>query len=169
MPYPQISAGQRITASLLNSMLPATVVKSADQQSTSNALTNDPELLLPVVGGATYRGELVLFFSANVNDDLNYAWATPAGTVGRRGIIGPDPTATATVDLTALQDRVSGALNTQFRVGGAGGSHKMLIERLVVIPGATGTLQLQWGQGTGDTANPTTVYANSHLTLTRVA
>lgn len=171
MPYPQISAGQRITASLLNSMLPAVALKTADQSNANSPATfvNDNELLLPVLSGATYRGELVLYFSAAIADDLLYAWSTPAGSVGRRGLIGPDQTATATVDLTAMQDRVSGAYATQFRVGGAAGNHKMLVEWFTLIPGATGTLQLQWGQGTGDTANPTTVLTHSRLTLSRIA
>jgi hypothetical protein len=168
--YPAIAAGQRITASLLTSMLPQSVVKLADQSVTnSTALVNDSELFLPVVSGATYVGELLLYHLAPAANDLDYAWSTPAGSSGRRGVFGPDPTTTAVVDTTVFQDRVSAGLATEFTLGGAAGSHKLAIERFVLTAGANGTLRLQFAQGTAGAGTSATVLANSVLTLRRVS
>lgn len=170
MPYPDWTAGPRITGERLRAGQPIEALKTADQGVTNSAtLQPDAELLVPVVSGATYRGELTLFYVAPVAQDLRYAWSFPLGSSGRRGLLGPDPTTTAAVDLAAMQSRVSGAFDTQFVVGGAGGSHKVAIERFLFVSGGDGTLQLQIAQGTAAAATTSTVLAYSTLVLHRMS
>ncbi|MEV4672160.1 hypothetical protein AB0K34_10960 [Actinomadura sp. NPDC049382] len=157
-------------AALLASMLPIEAIKSADQSVTnSTTLTNDTELKLPVVSGATYRGELVLYYVAPTGNDLDYAWSVPTDSGGRRGMIGPDPTTGAVVDLSAMQSRVSGAFNTEFTLGGAGGSHKVAFERFLLVAGGDGNITLQFAENTAGAGTSATVLTNSHLVLKRVS
>lgn len=168
--YPPVAAGQRITGGLLQSMLPQQAVKQVDSPATNTTvLQPDNELVLPVVAGATYHGRLTLFYVAPVAQDLRYSWLVPAGSTGRRGLIGPDPTTTASVDLTAMQSRVSGAFGTDFIVGGAAGSHKVAYEHFELVTTAAGNVQLQFAQGTAAAATTSTVLAWSSLKLQRVA
>lgn len=167
--YPQIAAGQRITGGLLQSMLADRVVKAADQNVTNSAvLIPDNELSLPVAAGATYHGRLLLYYVAPTSQDLKYSWLVPAGSTGRRGMIGPDSTTTASVDLSAMQSRVSGAFSTEFVVGGAGGSHKIAKEDFILATTDAGAVTLQWAQAAAAAATTSTVLAISSLTLQRV-
>ncbi|MFG2002291.1 hypothetical protein ACGFNU_24375 [Spirillospora sp. NPDC048911] len=170
MPYPTFTAGQRLTAALLAAMQPLEAIKTSDQVVTNSVvLVDDTQLALPLVGGASYRGRLVLYYSAEDTGDLDYAWAVPAGTIGRRGLIGPDPTSGVGVSLIAAQSRVSGSFATEFTLGGADAVHRVAIENILITPGVSGNLQLRFAQGTAAAGTNATVLANSNLTLWRTA
>lgn len=170
MPYPEWSAGTKITGERLRAMQPIEALKAADQGVTnSTTLVNDAELFVPVVSGATYRGELTLYYVAPVAQDLRYAWAFPLGSSGRRGLMGPNSDTTSDASAATYQNRVSGAFDTAFIVGGAAGSHKVAVERFLFISGGNGTLQLQFAQGTAAAATTSSVLAFSHLVLHRMS
>lgn len=168
MPYPDWTAGAKITGSRLRDGQPIEAQKTTDQDViSSSVLEDDTELWVPVVQGATYRGTLTLFYVAPTANDLKYAWASPSGSAGRRGVFGPAATTPADVSATDFQDRVSGALETEFSLGGAGGSHKMAVERILFTAGLDGTLQLQWAQAVA--GGTSTVLTYSHLVLWRMS
>lgn len=78
--YPQLFAGQRLTASLLNSMVPIVVTKAATNSITSNAtLTLDPELSGIALSVGTWSIEVILLASAASNSatigNLKVAWS----------------------------------------------------------------------------------------------
>jgi len=171
LPYPVWQPGMRITASLLAAMQPIEAIKTADQAVTnSTTLVDDSELFVPVTGGARYRGQLVLFYVAPVDQDIKYAWSVPPGSSGRRGVLGVATNESGTaVGQSLFQDRVSSGFGTEFDLGGMGGSHKMAVEHFILLAGADGVMQLRWAQRVAAADTSATVLANSHLTLWRVS
>ena len=167
--YPEITAGTRLDSALLSSMLPQHVVKTTSQNVTSSTtLVDDDELALPVVSGGTYEGRLVLYYVADTAGDLDYAWEVPSSSAGRRGLLGPDPTAGAAADLAAMQSRVSGLFTTEFTLGGGGAFHRTAVETFILDAGGDGEIRLQWAQGTSN-ATASTVLQYSHLLMRRLS
>ena len=78
--YPNILAGQRITAALLNSMQPQTVIKPTDQSVTSSTtVVNDNDLVSAVLASATYIFTCYLDYEGGTtgSSDLKWVWSVP--------------------------------------------------------------------------------------------
>lgn len=166
--YPAISAGQRITGSLLTSMLPITVVKPGSTQRASNTtLADDPDLTLPLVASATYLWEAYIAYSVNVaagSADLKSTFTVPAGAT----LVGTQfGTATASTptsyDVTVgpgswpRSMAGNGSVGMAFRPSGS-----------IVMGGTAGNVTLQWAQNTSS-VTPLFVLAGSWMKLTRVS
>lgn len=141
---------------------------AVDQPVTNNAvLQNCTDLVLPVVAGASYRGELVTYYTAPLGNDLDYAWTTPAGTTGKRGTLSPDITSAAG-NVIVVNDRVSSSFLTRFSCGGSGATFRQVREAFTITTTTAGNVQFQFCQRVAAPATSATVLAGSNLTMERV-
>lgn len=164
--YPSILAGQRITASVLTSMLPLTVVKAADQSVTSSTtLVNDTALVLPVAANATYLFDCYLDYEGGPqgSSDLKWTWVIVAGAFLRYAA--PHIT---TAGAASAGSTYSGATTVTAGSGGAGTLMGVEMHGTLVVDVTAGTIQLQWAQNTSN-GTATIVHAQSSLSLTRTS
>lgn len=165
--YPAINAGQRITASLLTSMLPIVVVKAADQSVTSTTtLTNDSHLVASLVANATYivDGYLMLFGPTPTTGDAKIDFTTPSGATMHYtsgGVVVASPA-------TQYEDTVN--TNTTARAIGTNGSTDMgvALHAHVVVGSTAGNVQLRFAQNSSN-GTATGFRAGSWLRFTRIA
>jgi hypothetical protein len=170
MVFPTIAAGQRITAALLNSMLPVTVYKTANQAVTSSTvLVNDNELTLPVVATGTYLLDGFIDYDGQFGPgtgDIKLDWSLPSGATLRWGPLGNASNDTA--QKYASNTNVTGNVLTAGTYG-TGGSHNAATPRgYLAVSSTAGNVQLMWAQN-ASSATATTVYAGSWIRLQRVA
>lgn len=165
--YPAIAAGQRITGSLLTSMLPQFVIKPADESITSSTtLQNDDDLFFSVAASASYAldGYLLTSGATTGTGDLKIDWTVPASTTMKYTSFGVTTTG------PAVQYEATANLSSTARSIGTNGSADMGVNlRAVIITSTTaGTVQLRWAQNTS-IATATILRAGSWLRLTRIA
>lgn len=131
-------------------------------------LQNCTDLVLPLVSAAKYEGEAVLFYTATLGNDFDYAWTVPVGSAGIRGTLCPDITSAAG-NVVVLNDRVSSSFTQRFSAGGSGGTFRQIREKFVITAGADGNLQLQFAERVAAAATTATVLIGSYIKLERVA
>lgn len=165
--YPVPLAGQRITASLLTSMLPITVAKAVDETvNNSNTLQNDNELVLAVTANAVYHLQMFLLYNTTDAADIKIAWTYPTGmtmTWTHRAFDSSITAVTGVIYMGALTE-----VNTVSMGGAGSNSIGLMINGLVRVSSTAGSLQLQWAQNSATAVN-TKVLANSWMKLTRTA
>lgn len=166
--YPVPLAGQRITASLLTSMLPLQVVKAAAETvNNSGTYQNDNELVLPVSASATYLLDMFLIYQSANAADITMQWSVPAGATMHWGMLGIDTATASTIGSWSAIHRTE----TEVAAAGSTGTTTPMIatpKGILVVAGTAGNLQLQWAQLVA-TASNTQVLAGSWMKLTRVA
>lgn len=166
--YPSIAAGQRITASLLTSMLPVFAYKTADESVTSStALQNDDELFASLPANSTWSmTSYIQTNGANTGTgDIKIDFSVPAGATLKYTSFG------TTTSSPAIQyEATVNSAGTARAVGtnGASPDMGMAMQALVTIGSTAGTVQFRWAQNTS-TATATIVRAGSHLKFTRMA
>jgi hypothetical protein len=165
MSFPTINAGQSITAGLLTSMEPLTVIKPVDQAVTSSvALINDTALLLPMVANGSYLFSCFLSYKGGTlgSSDLQFQWAGPSGATMRYG-----------ASFFAGGGGWDGAsaylgYNITATTNGTSNVRPVIMMGSVQNSTTAGNLQLTWAQNTSS-STPTTVQAQSVLALVRVS
>lgn len=174
--YPVLSAGQRITAALLTSMLPITVIKPGDTTRTSTTtVADDPDLTLALEANATYLVEFFIIMGAETDEDFKSDWNVTGSTTptGFKGVLGPGSTvADSNADNIAMRAGVHGfgtditysgtrsaTLNNQFC---------SVREWGYVITTTTANIAYRWAQGTSGTTG-TILAAGSTLLARRIA
>jgi hypothetical protein len=168
--FPSIAAGQRITASLLNSMLPVTVTKTVNQSVTSSTtLVNDLELTLPVVANGTYLLDGFIDYDGQFGPgtgDIKFDWSLPSGATLRWGPLGNASNDTS--QKYASNTNLTGNVLTAGTYG-TGGAHNAATPRgYVTVSSTAGNIQLMWAQNVSS-ATATSVYAGSWIRLTRTS
>lgn len=172
--YPVITAGVKLTADLLASMLPQYVIKTADTTRTSTAaLANDPDLVTgTLTAGGVYDVEFHVIFGALQAAGIRTAWSVPAGTTGNRRTLGPGSANATEANANTTEMRWSvvpyatAALYTDPRNAAASLTH--LVEKALVTIGATaGPITFQWAQNVSN-ATGTVVSATSYVTYRQV-
>lgn len=147
------------------------IKKLVDQTITSStALTNDNELLLPVVANATYEVTAHIIYTAGAaaaTNGFKQGWSAPAGAsmdwVGHGKIDTDGTNSAASVWMAAL------SIGSQLSHGGAGATQLVVVDHGWLEIGATaGNLQFKWAQATSS-GTGTVVKAGSRLLLRRVA
>lgn len=166
--YPAISAGQRITGSLLTSMLPITVVKPANTSRASNTtLADDPDLTLPLAATGSYLWEAFIAYSVNVaagGADIKATFTVPVGATLVASQFGTATTTTPTsYDVTVGPGSWPRAMAGNGTVGMA-----FQPKGSITMGGNAGAVTLQWAQNTSN-ATPLLVLAGSWMKLTRVS
>lgn len=165
--YPAISAGQRITASLLTSMLPITVSKPIDESVTSSTvLQNDDDLVLAVSANATYvmDGYIMASGAGVGTGDLKIDFTIPSGATMKYTSFG------VTTASPAVQYEATVNANSTARAIGTNGSTDMgsAIQAVITVGSTAGSVQLRWAQNTSS-GTATILRATSYLRFTRIA
>lgn len=165
--YPELTAGQRWTASLARSMQPTFVLKTSSEiVNNSSTLQNDNELVLAVEASAQYLLSMMLVYSSASAADIKLAWSAPASATM---IWVPHGIGSSVATLTGDIFTQSQSISSTPALGGAAGltSIAHVIGNLTVA-GTAGNLQFRWAQDAA-TASDTTVLAGSWMRLERVA
>jgi len=159
-----------VTTSLTNTGVGQlqTAIKAADTSRTNNTITNDPDLVLPVIANAVYRIDAWLDYNGQTTGsgpgDFKMDWTIPAAaslTYARNGYINNSTNQVDTIVTDHSTVRSLGTFGT--------GTDISARPVGVIRTGANaGNLQLRWAQNT-TTATATVLRANSYITLTRIA
>lgn len=178
--YPEITAGQKITAELLRSMLPEIIVKPAttDRASTTT-LTIDPDLQFEGEAGATYLVEFNLMPAAlaghNSTTDpggFKTEWSVPGDASGLKNVLGPASNATPSSNADGITMRAGvHQFGTDVAYAGArddNGLAFLVQEFGIVTLVSAGTIGLSWAQ-VFSTATATRLFLGSWMRVTRMA
>lgn len=179
--YPVPLAGQRLTATLLRSMLPQTVRKTSDTaRSATTTTTADPHLQYEVEANAVYIWDGWLKFDGDAAADINFDFTTPAGALGEwTGFAAGNPVtgASATPTLRIDTAGVSGylirtesndvAAARSFGTLGVGQLLSAQLNGTLRVGASAGTFSFDWAQGTSS-ATATTVYTDSWIRFQRI-
>ena len=140
--------------------------KTATEPVTSSTtLQDDDALAVAVAASAEYLVELVMLYDGATAGDIKVGFTAPASAALEGIGIGLDPTASSSAnDVTAYV--VLGSANN-FGALGTGTTSALKISGVLTTSGA-GTLTVQWAQ-VASSVTATRVFANSYLSLTRVA
>lgn len=169
--YPAITAGQRLDAALLDSMLPEYVRKTVGTDRTTSTMTDDPDLSTTLVGSAVYFVEFFLLCGGTTTADIQTAWTVPSGASGFKSVMGPGSTASDSAgDNVAVRLGVH-AFSTTITYSGVRNSTSSLFRVYeygeVTTSATAGTLALNWGQATTN-ATASRVWNGSLLRVTRI-
>lgn len=170
--YPVIYAGQRITGTLLSSMLPDIIRKTAATDRTATTtLADDPDLTTTLEANGIYYVEMELWYAAStLSSGIKTAWTVPAGATGNRSALGMASTVS---DATPAGIGRWGVHNytTSVFYGDRQSSSNLSLARetsIVTVASAAGTLALQWAQDTSD-AGACRMGTGSLMRVTRLA
>lgn len=177
--YPNITAGQRLTAELLSSMLPLVVVKPATtERASTTTLTIDPDLQFDGEAGATYLVEFNLMPAALIGtSDVNPGgfmteWSVPSDASGLKNVLGPasDATQDSSADGITMRAGVH-QFNTDVRYAGVrnGNNLAYLVQEFGIVTLVTaGTIGLSWAQAYS-TATASALFLGSYMRVTSLA
>lgn len=85
MPYPTFTAGQRITADLLNAGKLEYVTNAAGSQTNATtSLANATDLSFAVEASARYQIHAVISYDSAVGVDIKFDWSMPSGATTAR-------------------------------------------------------------------------------------
>lgn len=156
-----IQAGQRITASLINSVAPLGVIKGADETVSNTTLQNDNELFIPLAANSSYYVEVYLDWEGASGSGLGlqWTWTVPAGGTFRyQGVY------LNTAGTPALILATHAGSDNPAAGGNGAGSLVGLTMKGTIVTSSAGNLQLQWAQA-GTSGTPTIVHAQSSLAV----
>ncbi len=180
--YPSLAAGQRITGSLLRSMMPQTVRKTADtSRSATTSRTADPHLAFDAVAGAVYTFFGWIKYDGDNAADISLQLTVPTGAAGEVMPLGTGNTVVSSTSAPALTTntgssqgymvrtetldvnaaRTYGALSTSAQLG-------ILFTGTVRMSTTAGTVSVDWAQA-ASSATATTVYTDGWLQFLRIA
>lgn len=170
--YPEITAGQKITAELLRSMLPEVIVKpGTTERASTTTLTIDPDLQFEGVAGAQYLIEFNLMPAALANTDFKTEWTVPNDASGLKAVLGPGSSAAdGNADNIAMRAGVH-QFGTDITYNGVrnNNANAFLVQEFGIVTLVSGgTIGLNWAQGTSN-ATPTILYGGSYMRVTRLA
>jgi hypothetical protein len=172
------TAGTRLTASMLNALVPRYLRQASDQAlATTTYTTHNTFAAISVAAGETWEVKVFVFHnSADVGNDIKVRWAVTGGVTldTMRAISGPGLAGTGTpgagtaVDVSgnfqgrATTDSVSGGSTTSASV------YAFWSESFVVTATTAGTFGMEWAQQAAVTGS-TTTKAGSYLVMLRIA
>jgi hypothetical protein len=175
--YPSIYAGQRLTGTLLQSMLPDVIVKNTNEdRASTTTLANDTDLVATLEANATYHVVIYIHFAAVEAAQFQTQWAVPSGASGNRSANG------AAFELASSGAATAQAANGGYHRSGVHGvatsvrygtrasatNQALAIEEGVITTSSTaGTLALMWAQFTSN-ATATRVGAGSSMHIRRL-
>lgn len=146
--YPTIAAGQRITAALLQSMLPMTAYKAAatDRASTTT-MADDPDLTFTLEASAVYIVEFHLYLGSGSTGLPKTQWTVPSGATGLKGVHGSASTATSDdgISMRTGSHGFTTAVTYGYRSTGPTNLNHAT-EVGTVITSSAGTCAIQWAQ-----------------------
>lgn len=137
-----------VTATGVNSV--KRVYKSASTTRTSNTTaTDDPDLVVAVIAGATYLVRFVGMFGAVTAADVKTKWGFPTSSTGLRFCLGPEAAATSR-DTVSMRVGVH-QLNTEVAYGiSSSTSYSGVMEEGTITTVNSGNISIQWAQNTSN-------------------
>lgn len=170
--YPQIAAGDELTADLLMSMLPYTINKPSDTGRSNTATpTIDPDLQMTLEANATYFVEFHLHYAAVDAAQFKTDWTVPSGASGNKCVMGMSASNTANTNADNATGRygVHGyTTDVTYGTRNHATNQVYALETATVVTSSGGTLGINWAQVTSN-AGVTTLFANSFMRVTRIA
>lgn len=167
--YPDIKAGQDITADLLNSMLPLIATKDATESVTSSTtMQNDDELFVSVVANATYIVQMFLLHDSATAGDIKIGFSSPTDSVFAWGVHGANTTNTSSAAVSSVNMTLQTTTATVSFGGGGSTGTAAFVAGTLTTAGTAGTFRFQWAQDVSS-ATASNVRQGSWLSLTRVA
>lgn len=170
--YPPMIAGQTMTADLFTAYQDDWVFKQVTTtRASTTTFADDPELQYPLVGGATYRIDLLLHVASNTAAQVKTNWNIPTGASGLKECWGAD--AATTLNGTAGGTPRSGVhqLTNSVAYGdrnnGATLQH-LITEGAVLTTLGAGTFALQWAQNASN-ATGTIMAIGSYMKIRRLS
>lgn len=165
--YPNLLAGQRITAALLESMQPLWIGKTVttDRASTTT-ISADPELVLPVEANAEYVFEYYWRVSGITAGGIDIQVSVPTGATGSYSTtrLAADQADTGTRTST----RIAFNVETEFSTPSTS-AHQVIGGFGRVITGSTaGNVSIDWAQNASN-ATASSMHSDSWISLRRVA
>jgi hypothetical protein len=159
----RFAVGQRLTAALLESMLPIMVRKTTGETAptSSAAVQDDDELFVSVEANSIYFVDAWIRYNASSNvPDLRTNWTYPSGSTFTRTEWGAPTGSTTGADTIDTTVATSGDVSR-----GADANPRSLYVKGELTTGSTaGTFRFQFGQVTSSAAT-VTVLASSRLVL----
>jgi hypothetical protein len=172
--YPPLAAGSKITAALLTSMLPNTVVKGTTTDRTNTTtIANDPDLAGIALGVGTWSVEVLIFATTPTTStqQLKTQWSfTGTWNTPIRACFGPGATNSA-ARTAVTPSTYNGAGSTTDSVYGFAAStgFNTVMERCdLVVVTVAGTMALSWAQNVSS-ANATSVKSGSSIRVRQLA
>ena len=174
--YPVIYAGQRLTGTLISSIIPDIITKNTTlTRASTTTLTDDPDLVASLEASAFYHVIFYIHYAALDVSQLQTAWTVPASASGVRSASGAAWTLAGGAATAAAADGgysragVHG-YTTAVRYGtrNSASNQCVAVEESFVSTSSAGTLALQWAQGVSN-ASPTSLSAGSSLHVRRLA
>lgn len=163
--YPQVNAGEILTASLLQSFAPLTVRKAADTSRTSTTtLASDPDLQFAVAASATYFFLLFVKYEGGTqgSSDIKTGWSVPTGTTMAYGRTALNTSGAADIGTPTDQSGTP-----SFGTNGAGNSRTLFAWGTLAASTTPGTAAWQWAQSTSNGV-ATIVHTGSALLVVRI-
>lgn len=167
--YPDIRAGQDITESMLRSMLPTWVYKTAQTDRLSTITpTADPDLVIDLAVG-TFMVEMWIRYSTPAAADFRTDWNF-SGTVStsNRWCLGLGTTVSDSTPQGIMRSGIHGFATDVIYGDRAGANQMACYEQSLVTVTVAGLLEFRWAQGTS-TASNTSVHGESAIKVQRLA
>ena len=169
----EVSAGGQIqmTDAAWEAAVPVTSVATSDVTKTSDVtFANDSEIVVAVEASKVYEFEYVLYFEADITEDINVQFTAPAGATAFFSVIGSSISQGAAGHGTATYNARQYTLSDAASVGGTG-IGTVLAARfrgVLTVSTTAGNFRPQWCQRlTG--AIGTIRKTGSRLTIRRIA
>lgn len=180
--YPDPLAGQRITASLLTSMLPQVARKTADtSRSSTTTQVLDPHLQFTADANSVWVFEGWIAYDSDNAADIIIGWSVPSGTLGKWVGFGSGTTVVSGTGGGGTQVNVTSTWGYTIRIeytdiaatrtfGGlnVGNPESIYFYGTIRVGSTGGTWGLTWAQAVSTAAN-TTLFTDSWLKATRIA
>ncbi|MVO84201.1 hypothetical protein GPA10_05290 [Streptomyces sp. p1417] len=168
--YPTPLAGQRLTASLLRSMQPMTVRKTADEsRSATTTLATDTHLVVSVEASAVYTMTGWIKYFADPTPDIKIFFSTPTGCLGEWAWMMPGSSTSATGTAGySIRTETNDIASFRTGYGTSDSIHYTPVSGLFRVGSTAGSIALQWAQNTSS-ATATTLYTDSWLSYQRIA
>lgn len=167
--YPTIYAGQRLTGTLLQSMLPDHIVKTANEdRAATTTLTADTDLTTTLEANAVYHVTMFIHFAAVSAAGFQTDWTVPSGATGNRWALGAGSTQVSSDNVPGRWGVHTFATACEYGDRASASNQMGCMEEAVVTTTNAGTLALRWAQATSN-ATATRVAAGSFMTITRVS
>ena len=143
--------------------------KTADQIIASNTNVVDADLHVAMVANATYVLEGEISYSTPAAADITIGRTIPTGATAFFNVHGLSAAYASDTGSVRMVGQTNATATTSFTLDAGSVSQNSVILRGLVINGANaGNFQFNWGQAVSTAAN-TTLFANSYITLRRVA
>lgn len=168
--YPQPLAGQKLTASLLRSMLPQTVRKTADEsRSATTTFADDTHLVFAAEAGAVYTMVGWIKYFASTVPDIKIQFSVPSGCLGEWAwnMPGSGTTTTGTAGYS-IRTETNDVAGSRTGYGTSDSNMFTPMSGLFRMSTTAGNIALQWAQNTSD-ATASVLYTDSWLAFQRIA